>query len=300
MDSTQWLPNFLGIGGQRCGSKWLHENLSKHPDLWLPPIKELHYFDRALAYDSPDTLASDRLRDRLFGQEDHNRRFRTRAWRSLSHAPWKHPLETAWKFKYFFGRPSDAWYASLFKPGRDKVRGEITPAYCILTRQDVAHIHAIMPRAKILFILRNPIQRTWSGVRLRLRVRTLSEDKAQELLLGPAISPRSDYLATLATWESVYPPEQMFIEFFDEIVENPERLLARAYEFLGVPSGPEYIWPSIREKQNASPPQPLPADVELALAKKYEPLIAGLSERFGGHATKWLEDARATLARRAA
>lgn len=298
MDYCQWLPNFLGIGGQRCGSKWLYTNLRKHPGLWLPPIKELHYFDRSLAYDSPTTLASDRLRDRLFGQEEHHRRFRARAWRALARSPWRRPRETAWKLKFFFRRPSDTWYASLFRPGRKQVRGEITPSYSILSREDVAHIHSLMPQAKIIFILRNPIQRTWSGVQMRLRRGTLSEGAAHELLLGPAVSPRSDYLTILSTWESAFPPDQMFVGFFDEIVESPERLLKSVYEFLGVPSGDQYIWPSIREKQNASPPRPMPAEVEFALATKYEPLIARLSDRFGGHATRWLDQARATLARR--
>jgi len=298
MDYHQWLPDFLGIGGQRCGSKWLYTNLANHPGLWLPPIKELHYFDRSLAYDSPSKLASDRLLERLFGGQAHNRRFREKARRALVRAIKHAPTDLPWMLKYFFGRPSDAWYASLFKPGRGKVRGEITPAYCILNRQDVEHIHSLMPKAKIVLVLRNPIERTWSGVSMRLRRGTLSESRAQELLLGPAVSPRSDYLSILSTWESAFPQEQMFVSFFDEIVENPEGLLTRVYEFLSVATGPEYIWPSIREKQNASPPQPIPADVRLALAKKYEPLIAGLSDRFGGHTTQWLEEARATLSGR--
>jgi hypothetical protein len=295
MDYQQWLPDFLGIGGQRCGSKWLYTNLRKHPGLWLPPIKELHYFDRSPDYDSPNTLAAGSLRERLFGQQEIHRRFRDRAWRALARSPWRRPLETFWKLKFFLGLSSDTWYASLFRPGRNKVRGEITPSYAILSRPDVAHVHALMPRAKILFIIRNPIQRTWSGVRMRLRRGTLTEREARELLLGPAISARSDYLRTLSTWESVFPREQIFVGFFDDLVKDPEGLLTSVYEFLGVPSGQEYLWPTMRQKQNASPSEAMPAEVELALTRKYEPLIAQLSDRLGGHATTWLAEARATL-----
>ena len=40
------LPDFLGIGGQKAGTTWLHANLACHPDLYLPTeTKELHYFD---------------------------------------------------------------------------------------------------------------------------------------------------------------------------------------------------------------------------------------------------------------
>jgi Sulfotransferase family len=295
MKNQHWLPNFLGIGGQRCGSTWLYTNLRKHPDLWLPPVKELHYFDRSPNYHSPNTLSLERLRDRLFGQDKQARQFRDRARRALARTRWYHPWDLVWKLKFFSGRPNDAWYASLFKPGRHKVRGEITPAYAILNTQDVAHIHDLMPQAKIIFILRNPVQRCWSSVRMIQGRGEISEHEAHQRLFGWEVEERGDYLATLSKWESVFPPSQMFVEFFDEIVENPARLLTNVYEFLGVRSGPEFLWPSIREKCNETPHQRMPADVKLALTKKFEPLIARLSDRFGGHATKWLEDARATL-----
>ena len=38
-------PDFLGIGAQKAGTTWIHKNLSKHPDLYLPPEKEIHYWD---------------------------------------------------------------------------------------------------------------------------------------------------------------------------------------------------------------------------------------------------------------
>ena len=38
-------PSFLGIGTARAGTTWLHANLRRHPEIWLPPLKELHYFD---------------------------------------------------------------------------------------------------------------------------------------------------------------------------------------------------------------------------------------------------------------
>ena len=39
------LPDFLVIGGMRCGSSSLHAWLGGHPDLELPDLKEIHYFD---------------------------------------------------------------------------------------------------------------------------------------------------------------------------------------------------------------------------------------------------------------
>ena len=42
-------PDFLCIGAQKAGTGWLYEQLRHHPDFWMPPMKELHYFDRIAA-----------------------------------------------------------------------------------------------------------------------------------------------------------------------------------------------------------------------------------------------------------
>ncbi len=41
------LPDFLGVGAQKAGTTWLAENLRRHPGLFLPERKELHYFDES-------------------------------------------------------------------------------------------------------------------------------------------------------------------------------------------------------------------------------------------------------------
>lgn len=39
------VPDFLGIGAQKAGTTWLYENLRRHPDIYLPTPKEIHFFD---------------------------------------------------------------------------------------------------------------------------------------------------------------------------------------------------------------------------------------------------------------
>jgi len=41
------LPDFVCIGGMRCGSTTLWHLLNRHPEIFLPEEKELHYFDDA-------------------------------------------------------------------------------------------------------------------------------------------------------------------------------------------------------------------------------------------------------------
>jgi hypothetical protein len=38
-------PDFLCVGAQKGGTTWPYWQLDAHPDFWMPPVKELHYFD---------------------------------------------------------------------------------------------------------------------------------------------------------------------------------------------------------------------------------------------------------------
>ena len=38
-------PDFLGIGVQKGGTTWLYENLRNHPEIFMPRVKEIQYFN---------------------------------------------------------------------------------------------------------------------------------------------------------------------------------------------------------------------------------------------------------------
>ena len=38
--------SFLGLGTQKAGTSWIHACLYEHPEVYLPPDKEIHYFSR--------------------------------------------------------------------------------------------------------------------------------------------------------------------------------------------------------------------------------------------------------------
>lgn len=38
--------DFLGIGAQKAATSWLHVQLSNHPQVWFPAVKETHFWDR--------------------------------------------------------------------------------------------------------------------------------------------------------------------------------------------------------------------------------------------------------------
>lgn len=287
-------PDFLGIGAQRAGTTWLWRNLKQHPGIWMPPRKELHYFDRSPTYSSPSHLASKYFIDRLLGRERFNVKFKKYFIRDLGVAllqiNWK---KIRWTLRYYTGTYHDDWYFSLFNDGEDRIKGEISPSYSILDLADVEYIGKILPDVKILFLLRNPIDRAWSHVRFNWMKGWVQDinnaDEIKKFIDNPDQALRSDYMRTLNIWNACFSQEQFFIGFYDDILQNPEKLLSDIYAFFGVEALESGKTHCIRKKINLSTEQEIPHEIYDYLAEKYYPEIEGLSKRIGGYSTVWLQ-----------
>src|SRR5437879_6070971 len=119
-------PDFLCIGAQKAGTSWLYRQLTEHPDFWMPPVKELHYFNLLGRVPS---VASARARD------DRDRRF-LEAIKRLS-ARSHLDLED---------------YAGLFAVKGKLLSGDITPAYSMLNDEVIERIVSHFPNLKVIFL----------------------------------------------------------------------------------------------------------------------------------------------------
>ena len=282
-------PDFIGIGAQKAGTTWLGRNLQAHPEVWMPPIKELHYFDEKVHEPRNAPL---RLARRIFGGGGPNRRWRSQVGRR-TRRHLKRPLgeEFWWDLRYYAGAPDDGWYASLFESGRGMVIGEGTPAYSTLERDAVARAHRLAPDAKIIFMMRNPMARVWSQTAMsfdRGKNRPVDTATEEELLLhfgDEGARRRTDYLRTLATWGAFYREDQIFVGFLEDVHFFPEELLRAVYGFLGV--APSFEPPGANSKVHARPTGSAPAGSMAHLARSYREDARLLEERFGGYASFW-------------
>ncbi len=288
--------DFLGIGAQKAGTTWLWEMLRRHPQIWMPPAKELHYFDRDQRYPSPSFLASDSRLDRLLGKGEPDRDFRRIA-RAQLRSWWQQRDWPAlrWGLRYFFGGRDDHWYRSLFAdapPGTR--RGEITPSYSILDDDDVARAARLFPALKIILLLRNPIERAWSQLRFefgRGRFATLDDLPAvRDFLDAPAQVLRGDYLRTITIWERHFPASQMHISFYDDITGRPAEMLRDILLHLGAdPDRLRLSEEDLSRRVLASREAPMPPAIRDFLKAKYQPQIRTLANRLGVLGERWLD-----------
>ena len=143
-------------------------------------------------------------------------------------------------FSLRFNRYSLNAYAAQFKPGEHQVKGDITPGYSILPVKRINFIRTVMPDVKLIFLMRNPIHRAWSEAYMNLVEKPgkqMRDVPAEEFLAyceSPACRQRSDYAAIIDRWLSVFPAEQFFSAFLDEVEESPREVLLRLFGFLGI------------------------------------------------------------------
>ena len=278
-------PDFLIIGAQKAGTTWLHRNLQAHPQIWMPKEKELHYFDEKLG-------AKTSLKSKLWGKRAMDERWRRQVRRQIGGYSTFSASDIAWDLRYFLGSWNDDWYASLFTQGRDKTAGETTPDYSVLGRKRTAHVHEIMPQAKIIFMMRNPIERAWSQSLMDVRERDL-EEVTDEEFYRHFESKRSrmftDYARTLENWGAFFPEDRIFVGFLEDVHFYPNRLLARLYRFLGVDPSADYR--VIKRKIHSRDVETMPTRLAVGLAQSYLENARALEERFGGYATFWRHSA---------
>jgi hypothetical protein len=131
-----------------------------------------------------------------------------------------------------------SWYRSLFESSDGTVKGEITPAYALLTEERVREIYGLNPQLRIIYIIRNPIERAWSAALMALERAEMTYEEASDQWFvdhfrSVGSLSRGDYEACLRRWRSVYPKGQLLVQRYDHISAAPRAVLKLCVEHIG-------------------------------------------------------------------
>lgn len=128
------------------------------------------------------------------------------------------------------------WYRSQFEHwSGESAIGDESPGY-IKSLHAPKRIAEHNPDTKIVFCLRNPVDRAysqwWHG-RTRwhhsnFRAGILDHERF-DYWVAPGF-----YASHLQRWDRHFPPEQLFLAFFDDFVEDNGRFIRGIYDFIGV------------------------------------------------------------------
>jgi len=262
-------PDFLVIGAQRAGTTWLHRVLRQHPSLWLPPVKELHYFDRL---ETKRTILDPKERRRVGLKQ------------LLSLDPWL--------VSYWLRMRSDEWYARLFRGAKAKglVAGEITPAYATLDETVLRRIKRLNDNIKLIFVMRDPVERAWSAVNNAAKkgaADASSVEKSIKRARESGAAARSAYADTIKRLEAVFPANQVHYCFFEDLRDRPEALTSDLFSFLGVEPVPPTPVQLPQAVNVAAGSKPIPPEFSRTMARDYLPMVGDLCRRFDGPPHRW-------------
>ena len=231
-------PDFIAIGPPKTGTTWIYKNLDSHPEVWMPPDKEIrHFWERAF-------IGKLSYRERKASNHWHHQarqifcRKRLQAHRQQLQS-FKIDVKTLWwDLRYSYGAHTDRWYSSLFD--KDAVSGDISAKYCELPDDEIVRIRTHFPYLKILITLRDPVEREWSRAKMNLCKRTgrkveeVSRDEFIDEFNDPPQKQANDYTSLIQRWTAHFGEAQVLVLFYDELMSDPLNYFAKLCRFLTI------------------------------------------------------------------
>jgi hypothetical protein len=292
---------FVGIGGQKCGSGWLANFLFRHPDVLRNPIKEMHVFDQRFAGEHV-TDRTELVEERLAVNAATARTLEA----ELASAAPEDVAELERRLRslrrtrrayddllaiYLAGHADEAirryqaYFASRVR--EHALFGEITPSYSILPRAGFEAILGAYPDARVIFVLRDPVDRLWSAVRHDARADRASVAPGRLVAAlddrGTAI--RSAYERTLTTLDESVPAEQVLVLFYEDLFSPDDSAVGALTEFLGLEGAAPDRGARVSEDDGEPVPDDEVAGAVVALGDTYR----AIAERFDTLPPRWQE-----------
>jgi hypothetical protein len=205
------LPDFFIAGAPKAGTTAVHAALARHPSLYMSAVKEPKFF---LTDGPPPTR----------GGPGDVQTYREHVWQRDD-------------------------YEALFAPAPPgTLRGESTPFY-LYNRDAQRRIRALIPDARLIVILRDPVERAHSNW---THLWSAGLDPVDDFVLACAEEQRRTEAGWADFWHytalgcygeqlehlyTVFGREQVFVFRYRALVESPALVLDRICAFLGVPTG---------------------------------------------------------------
>jgi hypothetical protein len=131
-------------------------------------------------------------------------------------------------------------YQKLFSDDKKKIRGEASVSY--LFYKDVPRrIHDYNSEAKIIIMLRQPIERAFSHYLMDCRLGFCSE-KLEDILANPKRFPQyfqqylelGNYSSQLKRYLDTFGKEQVMIIFYEDFKADTQKVMTSLFNFLGI------------------------------------------------------------------
>lgn len=261
----------LGVGAQKAGTTWMHDYLAQSPNADFGFEKEYHVFDTLTL---PDC-------------KNFQKRIALQAIKQLKMPPETWMAEGKVRRAAFLADPDlyFEYFAGLLRKDGIHLTGDITPSYSGLSEETLTRIRDGFAKRGIavrpVFLMRDPVDRLQSMVRMNLRDRKIIADYDQERRAmatkrkrsGEAL--RSDYARTVQVLDKVF-GSAVFYEFYERLFfdDSINRLCAH----MGIAPHPANF--DVRKNVSKTENHLTPEDRQ-EFAAQYRKIYKFCAQRFG-------------------
>jgi len=266
----------LCVGATKAGTTWAHDQLAAHPECHLRTIKEYHYFsthnDPQWAKMIGDT--QDEIAALVAIGADARSGYETQRLRDLQ----------SWLPMILPRSPDPAAFARYLHQGaldeRPNARlvGDFTPAYSVISGK-LLEVAAALPGLKVLYLMRDPLARLWSHVRMIAeRMDPAGFETACHNLLSRAIAGeedggirgmmrRGDYAGNLPKLQRIF-GQRLMVMFTEDLFTSLG--FARLLAFLGLSPMEPALNSRVHEGRSSALPEGLRGAALSLLRPQYE------------------------------
>ena len=158
-----------------------------------------------------------------------------------------------------------------------------------MSEDTIRAISELAPSARIIFVLRDSIERVWSHYRYQIGKGLLDRNEV-ESALNDFFESRTFYDVTIERYEKWFDRRNILYLFYEDMVENPEGFVNNVCRFLGVSWISNEIKETLNERVNASIFGDCPIGVRQLLPDRFGYLIPYIQEKVGCVPASWLHE----------
>lgn len=223
---TNRLPDFIIGGAMKSATSSLHHLLAQHEQVYLPG-DETHFF----CVDDP-----------------------------VQHSDFFFPARAPSQRAPDYDRDVETnleWYKQRFEPAAsDQCVGDYSSTY-LPAPEAPRRIQALVPGVKLLFMLRNPVNRTYSHYWHRVKTGRAVHHFEHELQHGPStLLLRSFYKPQLERYLDVFSRGQIKVVLFERFVDHTQEVIDEVCSFLGLESTVDVAAADAHQNQSPVPRWP--------------------------------------------
>lgn len=222
-------PGIVGIGAQKAGTSWLSQMLGQHPLVWTTPLKEVQFFNHRFIEAHRYWIGWH------YRQKPVEIRARYQRRAEVLPAVVDDYLRRICASNQMF---SNHWYKQVFAPTPEHAQAmDVTPEYSTLPAEGVDFVARFLPRARFIYLVRDPVDRAVSQLRMNLlRERRQPDSRAAWLdeIAAPVLADRGDYATYIPRWQARM-GDRLLVLPYGGIARDPLALMRRLEAFLDLP-----------------------------------------------------------------